>query len=130
MLTVMVQAMRTFSKFSWLLVGVLLFFQQPAIPVTLPSTTTTTTTTVKWVTDEDIVKWRRVAWCETHGNWHMHGATFSGGLGISNIVWREYGGLQYGRHAGEANMHQQIIIAKKINHNGYVPDQNGTCSAW
>lgn len=107
-----------------------LFIPQGTIsPATVPQTTTTTTIT-RWVTPEDIVKWSRVAWCETHGNWHMHGATFSGGLGISNVVWREYGGLEYGRHAGEANMHQQIIIAKRINNNGYVPDQNGTCHKW
>jgi hypothetical protein len=74
-------------------------------------------------------KWTKVAWCETHGNWQMHGATFSGGLGISNVVWNEYGGLEFAPHAGLATPKEQVVIAIRIN-KGYIPDQNGCEGAW
>jgi hypothetical protein len=82
------------------------------------------------VSESDIEAWRKVAWCETHGNWQMHGSIYSGGLGIRNDVWLAYGGGEYAPHAGLANMHQQIIVAKRINHSGYVPDQNGCEGSW
>jgi hypothetical protein len=79
---------------------------------------------------EVMEKWTKVAWCETHGNWQMHGATFSGGLGISNVVWNEYGGSRdFAPHAGLATPEEQVIIATRIN-KGYVPDQNGCEGAW
>jgi hypothetical protein len=75
-------------------------------------------------------KWNKVAWCETHGNWRMHGATFSGGLGISNVVWLEYGGQEFAPHAGLADPFEQMTIAKRINSNGFIPDQDGRCTRW
>ena len=78
---------------------------------------------------ELVEKWTKVAWCETHGDWQMHGATFSGGLGISNVVWDEYGGKEFAPHAGLATPEEQVVIATRIN-KGYIPDQNGCEGAW
>ena len=82
------------------------------------------------VTKEDMVKWQRVAICEQGGNWRVQGPYFSGGLGFRNYVWEAYGGLQYAPNAGLATPQQQVAIAKKINSNGYVPDQNGCEGGW
>lgn len=78
----------------------------------------------------DQYRWNKVAWCETHGDWDMHGSNFSGGLGISNVVWIEYGGQEFAPHAGLATPFEQMLVAKRINSNGFVPDQNGTCHKW
>ena len=82
------------------------------------------------VTKEDMVKWQRVAICEQGGNWRVQGPVFSGGLGFRNYVWEANGGLQYAPNAGLATPEQQVAIAKKINSNGYVPDQNGCGGGW
>jgi Transglycosylase-like domain len=102
-------------------------FAPPAQAVIVRPQTTTTTTLVSAIVME---KWTKVAWCETHNNWQMHGATFSGALGISNIVWREYGGLEFAPHAGLATPQEQVLVATRINSNGYVPDQNGCEGSW
>ena len=82
------------------------------------------------VTPEDMKKWNKVATCETGGRWYSRGPIYSGGLGIRNDVWIHYGGGQFGPTAGYATPHQQVYIAKKINSNGYVPDQYGCEGAW
>lgn len=82
------------------------------------------------VTAEDMAKWNKVATCETGGRWYSQGPIYSGGLGIRNDVWIEYGGRQFGPTAGYATPQQQVYIAKKINSNGYVPDQYGCEGAW
>jgi len=82
------------------------------------------------VTAEDMRKWQKVAICEQGGNWKVQGPYFSGGLGFRNYVWEAYGGLQYAPNAGLATPQQQVAIAKKINSNGYVPDQNGCEGGW
>ena len=82
------------------------------------------------VTAEDMRKWQKVAICEQGGNWKVQGPYFSGGLGFRNYVWEAYGGLQYAPNAGLATPQQQVAIAKKINSNGYVPDQNGCEGSW
>jgi len=71
--------------------------------------------------------WSVVAECETGGNWSMEGSVFSGGLGIRNDVWAQYGGTQYAPTAGGATPSEQILIAEQIQAN--PPDQNG-CSSW
>jgi hypothetical protein len=91
-----------------------------------PPTTTTTTTLVSPVTQK---AWNKVAWCETHGDWDMRGATFSGGLGISNVVWNEFGGLDFAPHAGLATPQEQMVVATRIN-KGFIPDQNGCDGGW
>ena len=82
------------------------------------------------VTAEDMRKWQKVAICEQGGNWKVQGPYFSGGLGFRNYVWVAYGGLLYAPNAGLATPQQQVAIAKKINSNGYVPDQNGCEGGW
>jgi hypothetical protein len=81
------------------------------------------------VTQEDMIKWQKVAICEQGGNWRVQGPIFSGGLGFRNYVWLAYGGGQYAPNAGLATPQQQVAIAKKINGN-YVPDQNGCSGSW
>ena len=91
-----------------------------------PAPTTTTTTLVSPDTQK---AWNKVAWCETHGDWDMRGATFSGGLGISNVVWLEYGGAEFAPHAGLATPQEQMVVATRIN-GTYVPDQHGCNGGW
>ena len=81
-------------------------------------------------TEEDMKKWQKVAICEQGGNWRVQGPVFSGGLGFRNYVWEAFGGLEYAPNAGLATPQQQVAIAKKINSNGYVPDQNGCGGGW
>ena len=83
----------------------------------------------KGVTEEDMIKWQRVAICEQGGNWRVQGPIFSGGLGFRNYVWEANGGLEYAPNAGLATPQQQVAVAKKINGN-YVPDQNGCNGGW
>ena len=99
-----------------------------------PTTLTTPSPTLPLVLPEVMEKWTKVAWCETHGNWRADGATFAGGLGISRVVWDEYGGRQYAAHPGLATKEQQILIARAIQARAgvpeFVPDQDGECHGW
>ena len=92
----------------------------------LAITPTTSTTLVDSLT---VSKWEKVAWCETHGDWKMSGSTFAGGLGISRVVWEEFGGQQFAPHPGLASKEEQIVVAVRIN-GTYVPDQNGCNGCW
>ena len=104
----------------------------PNKPITSPThsalaiTPTTSTTLVDSLT---VSKWEKVAWCETHGDWKMSGSTFAGGLGISRVVWEEFGGQQFAPHPGLASKEEQIVVAVRIN-GTYVPDQNGCNGGW
>jgi len=98
--------------------------QAQAVVVRLEATTTTTL-----VSPLVMAKWSKVAWCETHGNWAMQGATFSGALGISNVVWNSYGGREFAPNAGLATPQEQVLVATRIN-GGYVPDQDGCNGGW
>ncbi len=73
-------------------------------------------------------QWSRVAICEESGNWNVIGPRFSGGLGITNRNWIEYGGLQYAPNAGLATPEQQVAIALHIQ--SFAPDQYGCTGAW
>lgn len=95
-------------------------------PLALASISTTSTTLVDSLT---VSKWEKVAWCETHGDWKMSGLTFAGGLGISRVVWEEYGGREFAPHPGLASKEEQIVVAVRIN-GTYVPDQNGCDGGW
>jgi hypothetical protein len=59
---------------------------------------------------------------------------FDGGLGISRVVWNEYGGTDFASAPHLATKEQQIVIARRIQaRNGYpnyIPDQAGGCRAW
>lgn len=99
----------------------------PPAQAVSPRPEATTTTTL--VSPTVMAKWNKVAWCETHGNWRMQGATFSGALGISNVVWNEMGGQEFAPNAGLATPQEQVVIATRIN-GVYVPDQNGCEGGW
>ena len=109
-------------------------------PLEIPKTTKATTTTVQVekpvkkvlpeVTAQDVYAWYKVAQCETAGDWAMKGSIYSGGLGIRNDVWIAYGGGEFAPTAGYATITEQIIVAKRINNSGYVPDQNGCEGSW
>lgn len=119
------------------LITILVLFVMPSHtpkkPITSPtplasaSILTTSTTLVDSLT---VSKWEKVAWCETHGDWQMSGSTFAGGLGISRVVWEEFGGQQFAPHPGLASKEEQVYIATRINSSGYVPDQNGCEGGW
>ena len=75
-------------------------------------------------------QWKLVAQCETGGNWKARGPVFSGGLGIRNINWQKYGGTAFAENAADASPQEQILVAQRIEGNGYIPDQYGVCSSW
>jgi len=77
-----------------------------------------------------VLKWEKVAVCETGYNWTLIGSLYSGGLGITNTNWIAYGGRQFANNAADASIEEQIYIATKINSSGYVPDQYGCGHGW
>ena len=111
-------------------------------------TTTTTTVPVRipglehrveppLVSPDVMAKWQRVAWCESHQNWHqVHpGAhAFSGGIGMRNDVWWEFGGRQFAEYSGQATPEQQVLVARRVQASAgvgeYVPDQTGCNGSW
>jgi hypothetical protein len=60
------------------------------------------------------VNWDGIARCETGGNWSMHGASFSGGLGFYNGTWNAFGGRQFAANAGDASREEQIVVAERV----------------
>lgn len=114
------------------LVGVALalgFLLSSPAPVAAPAIAEPTVTTTTLVPPGIVAKWEKVAWCEQHGHWFVQGATFSGGLGISRVVWNEYGGQEFAPTPAQATKEQQVYVATRIN-KGYIPDQNGCEGAW
>ena len=77
-----------------------------------------------------ILKWEKVAVCETGYNWTLRGSLYSGGLGITNYNWVAYGGRQFANNEADASIEEQVYIATKINSSGYVPDQYGCGHGW
>lgn len=80
------------------------------------------------VTSAERAAWSKVNICEEGGNWHVSGSKFSGGLGISNVNWKKYGGEQFTHTAAVATPDEQIVVAMRIQHN--PPDQNGCSGSW
>lgn len=60
--------------------------------------------------------------------WMTRGPVYSGGLGISNLNWRAYGGAQFSASAADATPAEQIIVAERIQPN--PPDQYGCTGSW
>jgi hypothetical protein len=60
------------------------------------------------------VNWDGIARCETGGNWSMHGASYSGGVGFYNGTWNSFGGRQFAANAGSATREQQIVVAERV----------------
>ena len=77
-----------------------------------------------------VLKWEKVAVCETGYNWTLRGSLYSGGLGITNYNWVAYGGRQFANNEADASIEEQVYIATKINSSGYVPDQYGCGHGW
>lgn len=111
----------------------------PPVPVSTPSTPPVTTAppsavastvTTDGVTDAERAAWSKVNVCEEGGNWHVQGGLYEGGLGINVTNWASYGGLQDFGPEWSASPDQQIIVAMRIEGNGYVPDQNGCSGGW
>jgi hypothetical protein len=62
--------------------------------------------------------WKKVAKCETNGNWQDKG-NYGGGLGIAVSTWGGYGGKEFASHPSKATMLEQVIIANRISTFGY-----------
>ena len=62
--------------------------------------------------------WESVSWCETNHNW-KNGGYFSGGLGMAQSVWINYGGKQFASRPPKATKHEQIIIANRAAFFGF-----------
>lgn len=62
--------------------------------------------------------WMELAYCETHQDWDNRG-TWSGGLGIYNGTWYQWGGREFSKTAETASVSQQIIVANRISTQGW-----------
>lgn len=62
--------------------------------------------------------WEAVAWCETNHNWE-NGGYFSGGLGMAQSVWVNYGGKQFASRPPKATKEEQIIVGNRVSFFGY-----------
>jgi len=58
--------------------------------------------------------WDKIAQCESGGNWGVVDAMYSGGLGIYNGTWDQFGGRDFASNAGLATREEQIIVAERI----------------
>lgn len=66
--------------------------------------------------------WDRLADCESNGNWHVDGRTYSGGLQFDAPTWASYGGLAYAARAAAATRAQQIAVAERLRADrGFAP---------
>ena len=80
------------------------------------------------VTREEFVAWSKVNVCEEGGDWHVRGSKYSGGLGIANDNWVQYGGEFFSHSAADATPAEQIVVAMRIQPN--PPDQHGCGPGW
>ena len=62
--------------------------------------------------------WEAVSWCETNHKWN-DGGYFSGGLGMAQSVWVNYGGKQFASRPSKATKEEQIIVANRLAFFGY-----------
>jgi hypothetical protein len=84
-----------------------------------------------WFVPSSVMKmWAKVNICEMGGIWTGHGPVYSGGLGIRNVNWVAFGGLEFAPNAGDATPMQQVYVAMKIEQDSYVPDQYGCGQGW
>jgi len=117
------------------LIGIPKVVADGAMPIATTTTLYAPTTTVPPLVPAAIMaKWQKVAWCETHANWHYNGSRYDGGLGIIPRNWIAFGGQDFAPAAHLATPEQQVYVAIQIQTAGgvgsYVPDQYGTCRAW
>lgn len=69
--------------------------------------------TVTFKMGPSIKYWKKVAQCETGGNWQNKGR-FAGGLGIADTTWKAFGGRDFAVHPSQATMFEQIVVANRI----------------
>lgn len=62
--------------------------------------------------------WEAVSWCETNHNWN-DGGYYSGGLGMAQSVWVNYGGRQFASRPPRATKEEQIVVANRMAFFGY-----------
>jgi hypothetical protein len=62
--------------------------------------------------------WEAVSWCETNHKWN-DGGYFSGGLGMAQSVWVNYGGKQFAPRPSKATKEEQIIVANRMAFLGF-----------
>lgn len=62
--------------------------------------------------------WESVSWCETNHKWN-DGGYYSGGLGMAQSVWVNYGGKQFAPRPSRATKEQQIIVANRVAFFGF-----------
>jgi hypothetical protein len=62
--------------------------------------------------------WEAVSWCETNHKWN-DGGYFSGGLGMAQSVWVNYGGKQFASRPSKATKEEQIIVANRMAFFGF-----------
>jgi hypothetical protein len=62
--------------------------------------------------------WEAVSWCETNHDWN-DGGYFSGGLGMAQSVWVNYGGREFASRPPKATKEEQIIVANRLAFFGY-----------
>jgi len=92
-----------------------------------PRSTTLPSTPTRWkmVTFKmgpSIKYWKKVAQCETAGDW-KDGGNWGGGLGIARSTWQGYGGHQFASHPAKATILQQIVVANRIAVLGYQTNE-------
>ena len=83
-----------------------------------------------YVPSNIMMMWAKVNICEMGGRWDIGGPVYSGGLGITNINWVAFGGHEFAPRAELATPMQQVAVARRIQGNDYVPDQNGCGPGW
>lgn len=62
--------------------------------------------------------WDELAICETASNW-QDGGQWSGGLGIYQGTWENFGGTEFAPSPGRATREEQIVVAHRISTQGY-----------
>jgi hypothetical protein len=62
--------------------------------------------------------WEAVSWCETNHDWD-DGGYYSGGLGMAQSVWENYGGRQFASRPPKATKEEQIIVANRVSFLGF-----------
>lgn len=62
--------------------------------------------------------WEAVSWCETNHKWN-DGGYYSGGLGMAQSVWVNYGGKQFAPRPSKATKEEQIVVANRVAFFGF-----------
>lgn len=62
--------------------------------------------------------WEAVSWCETNHKWN-DGGYYSGGLGMAQSVWVNFGGKQFAPRPSKATKEEQIIVANRVAFFGF-----------